>query len=123
MIKKMCLLILSFLILSACSVASPLTTTTSWLEAMKSRDYEKALSFVETEDKVNFWEKFAEENGKVKEYEVFNAIPLGSDELEKYQAEEGNSVYFKTVFENDVTINMRGILIKRKGEWKVAGWE
>jgi len=120
--KKIILVLLSVILFSACTVASPLTTTKNWLEAMKNDNYEEAANFVEGENSDGFLNEYKETNGKIVEYEVQNAIPLGSEEIEKLGVTEANTVYFKVRFENSEVENKKEILVKKDGEWKVW-WE
>lgn len=118
--KKILLFLLSVIFFSACTVASPLTTTKNWLEAMKSDNYEEALKLMEVQKQEEFLNEFKNKNGKVVEYEIQNAIPLNSGEIEKLGVTEANTVYFKVRFENAEIENRNAVLIKRNGEWKVV---
>jgi hypothetical protein len=120
--NKFFLIILSVILFGACTVASPLTTTKNWLEAMKSNNYDEALSYMELENKDSFLAEFKENYGKVAEYEIQNAIPLSSGEIEKLGVTEANTVYYKVKFENYKEENKKIVVIKKEGEWKVW-WE
>jgi hypothetical protein len=118
---KLKLIIFLFsLLFAGCSVASPLTTTNEWLDLLKEGSGEKAKQLMLFGDSKTFEEEFMINNGKLIDFSVSNAIPLSSEELKKYQVDEGNMVYYRVKFENGEEKYWQNPVVKKDGAWKVV---
>lgn len=114
-------------ILSGCTISSPLTTTSNWLEAVKNSDFTQASQYMVTTqlkplDNVqlqSFKTEYEQKFVKLQEYSIQNAIPLEQNQLLKLEATEGNTVYYTQVTRKRSSDNMAIIVVKINNQWKI----
>ena len=128
--KKVIIFLLSLILLTACSVASPLTVTKQWLEQLEQNP-EQAISLMvikkdnsvqnfSDQDKQDYIKNFEKEYGQITEYSVQNAIPLNEGQLKDYGVTEGYEVYYTQWSKNSGEAHLKILVVKVDGKWKIV---
>mgnify|MGYP000857690168 CR=1 FL=1 len=126
--KKIIAAVAAALILTSCTISSPITTTQKWLESLKANDFQQASTLIVTqnnqplseEEQTHFANEFRERYGTVTAASVDNAIPLPEERLSHLKATEGFEVFFTQVSEKRGEEHLKRFVVKHEGEWKVV---
>lgn len=126
-------MILSFaLLLNACSIASPLTTTENFLNLLQAQEYDRAadllviqdektqqLRFLTPKEKKAFIKSTQEKLGKVYRYDVQNNVPLNEASLVQFDTNQGYEVFYSLSTEKEGEKEFEHLVLKLDSDWKI----
>ncbi|OGD62022.1 hypothetical protein A2160_00455 [Candidatus Beckwithbacteria bacterium RBG_13_42_9] len=132
--SSLLILLLTGLFLTACQVASPITTTENFLTDLQKEQYLQATNLLATQDTANnqpflrdlndqekqAWQENTQKAlGKVKQFNVQNTVPLSENELKPYGVKEGYQVFYFLESDLKGSQNLNGLIFRVNGAWKL----
>ena len=124
---KFYLTIITFVLLSACNIISPITTTTKFLEALEAKNFTQAANYLiksdqnaySEEEKVELAKKLEAKLGTIADFNDLNAVALSPGEIADLHTNEAYTVFFDLKMENYSTMHEKVIAIKIGSDWKL----
>lgn len=112
--------LIAFITLAACTIASPLTTTHNWLEALKNKQYDQAAQYLANPIEPKQLEtETANRYGAITSFTVDNSLAMSPEELKSYNTPEGYTVFYTQESTKGGHETLKVKVIKKEGVWKI----
>lgn len=114
-------LVSSSVLFTACAIATPITTATQWLDALKANQPDQAAAFITSDSNpTEAVQAYLATHGNIQHVEIHNALPLPASRLQTLEAAEGFEVFYTQQAEKTGSQSLRLEVMKVEGQWKVV---